>query len=119
MAPIDLAGSQPETGPPKLSPTTWIINSVRNWLKDAPEPRLLGQARPLHERAPAESQGPASPAEPETAAEPASSAPIKRAHAVTTNGKPQPTPAPFQPPGPCRPCHRRLTPPRSCSATRT
>ena len=99
VAPIDLERFSPETGRPKLSPTTWIINSVRNRPKDAPEPRLLGQARPLDERASAESQGPALPAAPATSAEPASSAPMKRAHVVTTNGKPQATPAPFHPPG--------------------
>ena len=99
VAPIDLERFSPETGRPKLSPTTWIINSVRNRPKDAPEPRLLGQARPLHERASAESQGPALPAAPKTSAEPASRAPEKRAHGVATNGKPQAAPAPFQPPG--------------------
>ena len=99
VAPIDLDRLSPETGRPKLSPTTWIINSVRNRPKDAPEPRLLGQARPLDERASAASQGPTLPAAPETSAEPASSAPLKRAHVVTTNGKPQGTPAPFHPPG--------------------
>ncbi len=77
VAPIDLDRLSPETGRPKLSPTTWIINSVRNRPKDAPEPRLLGQARPLDERASAESQGPALPAAPETSAEPASSAPLR------------------------------------------
>jgi acyl transferase domain-containing protein/NAD(P)H-dependent flavin oxidoreductase YrpB (nitropropane dioxygenase family)/NAD(P)-dependent dehydrogenase (short-subunit alcohol dehydrogenase family) len=100
VAPIDLEQLSPETGPPKLSPTTWIINSVRNRPKDAPEPRLLGQARPLQERAWAESQGPAVPAAPVTSAEPASSAPMKKALVVTTNGKPQATPAPFQPQDP-------------------
>ena len=58
VAPIDLDRLSPETGRPKLSPTTWIINSVRNRPKDAPEPRLLGQARPLDERASAASQRP-------------------------------------------------------------
>ena len=56
VASIDLDRLSPETGRPKLSPTTWIINSVRNRPKDAPEPRLLGQARPLDEPASAASQ---------------------------------------------------------------
>ena len=55
---IDLDRLSPETGRPKLTPTTWIINSVRNRPKDAPEPRLLGQARPLDERPSAPSQKP-------------------------------------------------------------
>ncbi len=50
-AAIDLERLSAETGRPKLSPTTWIINSVRNRPLGAPEPRLLGQARPPEERA--------------------------------------------------------------------
>ena len=65
VAPIDLERLSPETGRPKLSPTTWIINSVRNRPKDAPEPRLLGQARPIDERAAAASRGPTLPAAPQ------------------------------------------------------
>ena len=99
VAPIDLDRLSPETGRPKLSPTTWIINSVRNRPLDAPEPRLLGQARPIDEPASAASRASTSPAAPQTSAAPASSAPLKRAHVVTTNGKPQGTPAPFHPPG--------------------
>ena len=100
LASIDLDRLSPETGRPKLSPTTWIINSVRNRPKDAPEPRLLGQARPLDERAAAASQkNPTLPAAQKTSAEPASSAPLTRAHVVTTNGKHNGTSAPLHPPG--------------------
>ena len=56
VAPIDLDRLSPETGRPKLSPTTWIINSVRNRPLNAPEPRLLGQARPIDEPASASSR---------------------------------------------------------------
>ena len=96
---IDLERLSPETGRPKLSPTTWIINSVRNRPKDAPEPRLLGQARPLAERAAAASQSPALPAAQKTSADPASRPPLTRAHVVTTNGKSHGTPASFHPTG--------------------
>jgi acyl transferase domain-containing protein/NAD(P)H-dependent flavin oxidoreductase YrpB (nitropropane dioxygenase family)/NAD(P)-dependent dehydrogenase (short-subunit alcohol dehydrogenase family) len=99
VGPIDLGQFSPETGRPKLSPTTWIINSVRNRPKDAPEPRLLGQARSLEERASAASGSPTLPATPETFAAPASSLPLMRAHGVTTNGKPEGSAARFHPPG--------------------
>ena len=98
VAPIDLDGLSPETGRAKLSPTTWMINSVRNRPLDAPEPRLLGQPRPSGEPASASSGGPTSPAAPRTSDEPASSAPLKRAQVVTTNGKSQGTAARFHPP---------------------
>jgi acyl transferase domain-containing protein/NAD(P)H-dependent flavin oxidoreductase YrpB (nitropropane dioxygenase family)/NAD(P)-dependent dehydrogenase (short-subunit alcohol dehydrogenase family) len=98
VAPIDLHQLPPETGRPKLSPTTWIINSVRNRPMGAPEPRLLGQARPIDEQVSASARGPTSPAGPKTSAEPASS-PLKSTPAVNTNGKPQNTPAAFYPPG--------------------
>ncbi len=99
VAPIDLDRFSPETGRPKLSATTWIINSVRNRPKDAPEPRLLGQARPIEERASGVSLGPTVSAASETSAELVSKEPLKRTHAVTTNGKLHGTPAPFHPPG--------------------
>src|SRR5262249_38516048 len=41
---IDLANLPRETGP-NLSPTTWIINSVRSRPLNGPEPSLLGQRR--------------------------------------------------------------------------
>ena len=106
---IDLERLSPETGRPKLSPTTWIINSVRNRPKDAPEPRLLGQARPVAERAPVASQSPTLPAAQKTSADPASRAPLTRAHVVTANGKSHGTPAPFHPTG-------RMPSPSSASA---
>ena len=111
VAPIDLDRLSPETGRPKLSPTTWIINGVRNRPLNAPEPRLLGQARPIDEPALASSRNSTSPAAPQTSAAPVSSAPLKKAHVVTTNGKPQGTPTPFHPPG------RMPSPPAAADAT--
>jgi acyl transferase domain-containing protein/NAD(P)H-dependent flavin oxidoreductase YrpB (nitropropane dioxygenase family)/NAD(P)-dependent dehydrogenase (short-subunit alcohol dehydrogenase family) len=99
VAPIDLDRFSAETGRPKLAPTTWIINSARNRPINAPEPRLLGQPRPIDEPASASSRGSASPAAPETSASVASSAPLKKAHLVTTNGKPEGASAAFHPPG--------------------
>jgi acyl transferase domain-containing protein/NAD(P)H-dependent flavin oxidoreductase YrpB (nitropropane dioxygenase family)/NAD(P)-dependent dehydrogenase (short-subunit alcohol dehydrogenase family) len=99
VAPIDLERLSPESGRPKLSPTTWIINSVRNRPLDAPEPRLLGQTKPTDERTSAPSRGATAPAAPKTLAEPAPSSPLTRAQVVTTNGKPQGNPAHFHPPG--------------------
>ncbi|TMF05935.1 MAG: SDR family NAD(P)-dependent oxidoreductase [Chloroflexi bacterium] len=40
---LDLTSLAQETGRPKLAPSTWIINSVRNRPLNAPEPILLGQ----------------------------------------------------------------------------
>ena len=100
VASIDLDRLSPETGRPKLTPTTWIINSVRNRPKDASEPRLLGQARPLDERTSAAPQkNPTLPAAQKASAEPASFAPLTRAHVVTTNGKHNGISAPLHPPG--------------------
>jgi acyl transferase domain-containing protein/NAD(P)H-dependent flavin oxidoreductase YrpB (nitropropane dioxygenase family)/NAD(P)-dependent dehydrogenase (short-subunit alcohol dehydrogenase family) len=42
---LDLMNLQQETGKPKLAPSTWIVNSVRNRPLNAPEPILLGQPR--------------------------------------------------------------------------
>ena len=42
---LDLANLAQETGAPKLSPSTWMVNSVRNRLLNAPEPVLIGQTR--------------------------------------------------------------------------
>jgi len=97
VAPIDLDRLSPETGRPKLTPTTWIINSVRNRPLNAPEPHLLGQARPSDE--PASSRAASSPAATQTSAAPVSPAPSKKTQDVKANGKPQDTHAPFQPPG--------------------
>jgi acyl transferase domain-containing protein/NAD(P)H-dependent flavin oxidoreductase YrpB (nitropropane dioxygenase family)/NAD(P)-dependent dehydrogenase (short-subunit alcohol dehydrogenase family) len=97
VATIDLDRLSPETGRPKLSPTTWIINSVRNRAIGAPEPRLLGQVKEIEKRASASSREPTSPARSEPATEP-TSAPLKRTHVVSTNGKPQGTPASYHPP---------------------
>jgi acyl transferase domain-containing protein/NAD(P)H-dependent flavin oxidoreductase YrpB (nitropropane dioxygenase family)/NAD(P)-dependent dehydrogenase (short-subunit alcohol dehydrogenase family) len=42
---LDLTSLPQETGKPKLTPSTWIVNSVRNRPLNAPEPILLGQPR--------------------------------------------------------------------------
>jgi acyl transferase domain-containing protein/NAD(P)H-dependent flavin oxidoreductase YrpB (nitropropane dioxygenase family)/NAD(P)-dependent dehydrogenase (short-subunit alcohol dehydrogenase family) len=43
---LDLTNLVEQTRKAKLSPSTWIINSVRSRPLDAPEPILLGQPRP-------------------------------------------------------------------------
>ncbi|MCS6864889.1 MAG: beta-ketoacyl synthase N-terminal-like domain-containing protein [Gemmataceae bacterium] len=43
---FELAKLNADTGKPRLSPTTWVVNSVRSRPLHAPEPRLLGQALP-------------------------------------------------------------------------
>ena len=120
VAPIDLDRFSPETGRPKLSPTTWIINSVRNRPKDAPEPRLLGQARPLDERASAASRR----AHLAGCARDLRRASLKRTlEEGPCRDHQRQAPAALPPRSTrragCRPRHRRLTPPRSCSGTRT
>jgi acyl transferase domain-containing protein/NAD(P)H-dependent flavin oxidoreductase YrpB (nitropropane dioxygenase family)/NAD(P)-dependent dehydrogenase (short-subunit alcohol dehydrogenase family) len=54
VRPIDLAALSAETGTPRYTATTWMVNSVRSRPVNAPEPRLLGQR---HDQPP-----PASPA---------------------------------------------------------
>jgi acyl transferase domain-containing protein/NAD(P)H-dependent flavin oxidoreductase YrpB (nitropropane dioxygenase family)/NAD(P)-dependent dehydrogenase (short-subunit alcohol dehydrogenase family) len=46
LRPLDLLNLVQQTQKPKPSPSTWIVNSVRNRPLDAPEPTLLGQPRP-------------------------------------------------------------------------
>src|SRR5439155_7138631 len=43
---FELANLGPDTGKPKHSPTTWLVNGVRSRPLNGPEPRLLGQALP-------------------------------------------------------------------------
>jgi acyl transferase domain-containing protein/NAD(P)H-dependent flavin oxidoreductase YrpB (nitropropane dioxygenase family)/NAD(P)-dependent dehydrogenase (short-subunit alcohol dehydrogenase family) len=43
---FDLAQLDQQTGQPKVTPTTWMVNSVRSKPINAPEPRLIGQTRP-------------------------------------------------------------------------
>src|SRR5207244_42946 len=45
VRPIDPGSLSAQTGVTELSPTTWMVNSVRNRPIDAEEPRLLGQTR--------------------------------------------------------------------------
>jgi acyl transferase domain-containing protein/NAD(P)H-dependent flavin oxidoreductase YrpB (nitropropane dioxygenase family)/NAD(P)-dependent dehydrogenase (short-subunit alcohol dehydrogenase family) len=42
---LDLSRFGPDTGRPKYSPSTWMVNGFRNRPKDAPEPLRLGQSR--------------------------------------------------------------------------
>jgi acyl transferase domain-containing protein/NAD(P)H-dependent flavin oxidoreductase YrpB (nitropropane dioxygenase family)/acyl carrier protein len=46
LSPFDLTKLGPDTGKPKPSPTTWVVNGVRSRPVNGPEPRLLGQPRP-------------------------------------------------------------------------
>ncbi|MBA4062288.1 MAG: polyketide synthase [Isosphaera sp.] len=46
VRPLDLAKLGPDTGKPKHTATTWVVNGVRSRPVNGPEPRLLGQARP-------------------------------------------------------------------------
>jgi acyl transferase domain-containing protein/NAD(P)H-dependent flavin oxidoreductase YrpB (nitropropane dioxygenase family) len=46
LSPFALTKIGPETGKPKPSPTTWVVNGVRSRPVNGPEPRLLGQPRP-------------------------------------------------------------------------
>ncbi|WP_020468176.1 type I polyketide synthase [Zavarzinella formosa] len=46
LQPFDLASLSAETGKPKHTPTTWVVNGVRSRPINGPEPRLLGQALP-------------------------------------------------------------------------
>ena len=63
LQPFDLAQLGPETGKPKLPPTTWVVNGVRSRPLNGPEPRLLGQALPSKkETAPAKVVAPPRPA---------------------------------------------------------
>ncbi|MFN4258611.1 MAG: SDR family NAD(P)-dependent oxidoreductase [Gemmataceae bacterium] len=43
---LDLANLEQETGQPKLTPSTWLVNSTRVRPLNGPEPQLFGQARP-------------------------------------------------------------------------
>lgn len=49
VEPFELTHLNADTGKPRLTPTTWVVNSVRSRPWNAPEPRLLGQALPENE----------------------------------------------------------------------
>ena len=42
---LDLTNLERDSAPPKLSPSTWLVNSTRVRPLNGPEPKLLGQAR--------------------------------------------------------------------------
>jgi acyl transferase domain-containing protein/NAD(P)H-dependent flavin oxidoreductase YrpB (nitropropane dioxygenase family)/NAD(P)-dependent dehydrogenase (short-subunit alcohol dehydrogenase family)/acyl carrier protein len=101
---FDLAKLGPDTGKPKLSPTTWVINGVRSRPLNGPEPRLLGHTLP--EGAKPGVPTPPSPT-PDRKAEPRR--PVQSPTAI--EGRPPegaPKPSPTVPTGP-QPTHHRLS----------
>ena len=48
LQPFELAKFNADTGKPKHTPTTWVVNGVRSKPLNAPEPRLLGQPLPAN-----------------------------------------------------------------------
>jgi acyl transferase domain-containing protein/NAD(P)H-dependent flavin oxidoreductase YrpB (nitropropane dioxygenase family)/NAD(P)-dependent dehydrogenase (short-subunit alcohol dehydrogenase family) len=64
LRPLDLANLERETGQPKLSPTTWLVNSTRVRPLNGPEPMLLGQVRPAATAARPPEVAPKSPTTP-------------------------------------------------------
>lgn len=83
IQPLELDALGPDTGKPKYSTTTWVVNGVRSRPINGPEPRLLGQ--PLPPAAPAPAAKPTR--------EPRPAAPAKSPNAPAT-------PAPARPPAP-------------------
>jgi acyl transferase domain-containing protein/NAD(P)H-dependent flavin oxidoreductase YrpB (nitropropane dioxygenase family)/NAD(P)-dependent dehydrogenase (short-subunit alcohol dehydrogenase family) len=81
VRPIDLAGLSPDTGKPRYTPTTWLVNSVRSRQVHAPEPLLLGQRR--------DPATPASPPPRSTISQPAAAPPPRPAATIpSSNGVP-------------------------------
>jgi malonyl CoA-acyl carrier protein transacylase/short-subunit dehydrogenase len=74
VEPFELTQLNADTGKPRLTPTTWVVNSVRSRPWNAPEPRLLGQALPANEvlakSTVAAKSEPAAPTKPEPPAPP-------------------------------------------------
>lgn len=79
VTPYNLATLEQEVQPAPLSPTTWMINGIRNRPLNAPEPFLLGQPMKQNGHAPAE----------DSATPPPASAPAESKSRVT----PPPQPA--------------------------
>jgi acyl transferase domain-containing protein/NAD(P)H-dependent flavin oxidoreductase YrpB (nitropropane dioxygenase family)/NAD(P)-dependent dehydrogenase (short-subunit alcohol dehydrogenase family)/acyl carrier protein len=75
VQPFDLAKLSADTGKPKHSATTWVVNGVRSKPINGPEPRLLGQ--PLPE-----------------GAKPANAQPAKKSPPASEGQKPSPASAP-------------------------
>ena len=67
VVPFELAKLTADTGKPKHSATTWLVNGIRSKPLSAPEPRLLGQALP-EGTPPAKALVAVAPAAPATAA---------------------------------------------------
>jgi acyl transferase domain-containing protein/NAD(P)H-dependent flavin oxidoreductase YrpB (nitropropane dioxygenase family)/NAD(P)-dependent dehydrogenase (short-subunit alcohol dehydrogenase family)/acyl carrier protein len=98
VQPLDLAKLGPDTGKPKHTATTWVVNGVRSRPVNGPEPRLLGQAlpegaRPAPKPAPA-APPPASGAAPRPAAPPSTPALPVAPRAKMTPPETHPLPAP-------------------------
>ncbi len=55
VQPFELNSLNSETGKPKHSPTTWVINGVRSRPINGPEPRLLGQRQSFENASPTHS----------------------------------------------------------------
>jgi acyl transferase domain-containing protein/NAD(P)H-dependent flavin oxidoreductase YrpB (nitropropane dioxygenase family)/NADP-dependent 3-hydroxy acid dehydrogenase YdfG len=93
VQPLELARLGPDTGKPKLAPTTWVVNGVRSRPLNGPEPRLLGQALPADAKprtvAAATPVPAAAPVAPKESSPKAPAAPILTTpHAVPAPAKP-------------------------------
>jgi acyl transferase domain-containing protein/NAD(P)-dependent dehydrogenase (short-subunit alcohol dehydrogenase family)/acyl carrier protein len=87
---FDLAKLDANTGKPKHTPTTWVVNGVRSRPLNGPEPRLLGQTFWKDEAKPA--------AKPQAAREAPAPTPSKPAVAAAPAPKPDvPKPVPSAP----------------------
>jgi len=86
VQPFDLAKIGPDTGKPKHTPTTWVVNGVRSRPINGPEPRLLGQA--LRE----------GDAKPQAVREPLPASPNDRPQAIPAANPTKPVPVPITAP---------------------
>jgi len=84
---LDLAHLEQETGVPKITPTTWVVNGVRNRPYNAPEPHVLGQPMPAT-KAPSHKDRPAAKPAPAHAPAPAAKTPAAKAPAAKAPAKP-------------------------------
>lgn len=102
---FELSKLGPETGKPKPTATTWVVNGVRSRPINGPEPRLLGQTQGIdletHKPKPSQPK-PVQPSEKPTPSTPKPSltppssipAPVTQ-RAKMTQPEPQPAPAPI------------------------
>ncbi|MCE9563600.1 MAG: acyltransferase domain-containing protein [Planctomycetes bacterium] len=93
---FEIAKLGPDTGKPKLAPTTWVVNGVRSRPLNGPEPRLLGQN--LSGTKPVVVPAKPTPAPASSApAAPSKSVPSPTAATARPEPKPVPRPAPSTP----------------------